>query len=182
MKTHQILFSHRGECWTTQHDPVAVYVEGMVDLDQKRDVIQSHDDWRGMQINQYQVAGVNLPDWLSPDEWLRNVIEWKYVWGIPGFDPETPEQIQRAVYAMPIRLRPTIYKLLSTKNFKSEFRRSLAVQVFEWAATPSWERKFKLPLSDRQLESLRISNDRRWERDLYDGRNRGWLFSWQITT
>ena len=47
-----------------------------------------------------------------------------------------------------------IRKLLSVKNFRSDFRRSLRDQVISWLNTPVSERKYPFPLSFRQMGCL----------------------------
>lgn len=180
MKTYEILFKQTGEYYHTAMQPVAVYTPGMVDLEETTDCIMGYDDWTSVTVKKYGVTKVALPDWLSPQEWIRDVTLWRFIWGIPGFNENTPEEIQRALFQFETRLRPTFYKLLVTKNFKSEFRRSLANQVLEWARTPISERKYRSPLSEKQLESLRVSRDDRWITSLYNSSRRGWLFPWQV--
>ena len=43
---------------------------------------------------------------------------------------------------------------LAADSFRSDFKRSLAEQVYAWATTPAAERKYEKPLSPKQLQYL----------------------------
>lgn len=164
--THRILCAHLGENSTTPHDPVAVVLseEGttVTYLDSAGETRTASltetvyrclcsDDDRSVPVNRYTVADVVLPEWLSPAEWLADTTTWKWAWG-SGVDTSWPEAWQRGLAGMSIACRMGAVKLLATKNFRSDFRRSLRDQIVAWLETPPETRKFASPLSPKQWD------------------------------
>jgi hypothetical protein len=149
MKTHQILCRHTGEYSYTSKDPVAVW-EGQVDLEEHHDCILSSDDWRPVTVTKYEVREVTLPDWLSPEEWLRDAVPWKYNWGM-GVNEEWPESWQRALLMIGAPQRLACVNLLKVKKFRSDFRASLRVQLESWI---EGNREYDSPFSRRQWDAL----------------------------
>lgn len=191
----RVLFKQTGENATTPMDPVHEVVS------ENGTVVTAHD-WQGdvftcdtremvaccvssdmdmlIDVPKYSVRDVVLPDWLSTREWLRNTTRWKWVWGL-GADSEWPESWQRGLASMtgtPERL--VAIKLLTTKNFRSDFRRSMRDQVVAWLETPVDARKYANPLSARQndavggtrlwLDVKRADNGLYWNRGTRDAR------------
>jgi hypothetical protein len=152
MKTHQILCQHTGEISYTSKDPVAVWA-GQVDLTEQQDCILSSDDWRPVSVPKWEVREVTLPDWLSPEGWIRDSVYWKYCWG-SGVDREWPEGWQRGLLRMNTAERLACVKLLKVKTFRSEFRASLRDQLEKWLETPSDLRQHNSPFSTRQWDCL----------------------------
>lgn len=149
MKTHQILCRHTGEYSHTAKDPVAVWT-GQVDLTEKQDCILNSDDWRPWTVDRWEIREVELPDWLEPQEWIRNTVSWKYLWGM-GADRDWPESWQRAIIRMNAAEKLACIKLLKVKNFRSEFRASLRQQLELWIAG---DRRYDTPFSHRQWDVL----------------------------
>lgn len=52
------------------------------------------------------------------------------------------------------RTLESVLALLTVRNFRSEFRKSLAAQLRQWLATPAEQRDHPTPLSRRQLEAV----------------------------
>lgn len=164
MKTHTILYKHQGENSDTPKDPVAVKVRGgwkfrdgrieKVDLKATTLCCFYYDDNRLVSTDLYATDKVTLPDWLSPLEWIRDRVAWKYAWG-SGCDQKWPEAWQRAIaHKFGESQRYAAVKLLSTKKFRSPFRQSLHDQLVAWLETPAEARKFDSPFSFRQWEIL----------------------------
>lgn len=164
MVKHQILFVHEGINSGTAKTPryVVTAVEGntatlangqTVDLTEQKTCCLYHDDDRPVNVDYYAVGEVELPEWLSAEEWLRDTTKWKYVW---GFDvPKTwPEAWQRGVAGFGQADKLACVKLLNTKSFRSDFRRSLRDRLVEWLETPAGERRYDSPFSDRQWDCL----------------------------
>ena len=154
MKTHQILLRQTGEVSYTPRDPVAVYEPGTVDLEETTSCCLSSDDWRLVSTKLWEVREITLPDWLAPEEWLRNTTVWKWAWGC-GVDPEWPEAWQRTLAqgGFSCAQRIACVKLLGTKKFRSEFRASLKEQLVAWIENPEG-RKYDRPFSQRQWDRL----------------------------
>ena len=153
LTTHKILFKQLGENATSPRDPVGVY-SGQVDLEEMTTCCASYDDNRLVPKKLYSVGEVTLPEWLSPEEWLRNTSCWKRLWGL-GADPSWPEAHQRAlVHLGSTGHRLAAIKLLRTKKFRSSFRESLRDRLVEWLDTPADERRYDSPFSYRQWGCL----------------------------
>ena len=151
MKTTTVLYSRKSnENSTTPGYPVAAWV-GQVDLNETGVFCWSSDDDRRVVENVYSLKEVTLPDFLSVEEWVRDCITWKYVWGA-GCDPSWPEAWQRGLLRMTNEQRVAACKLLKVKKFRSEFRRSLCEQVKTWLE--SEDRRYASPLSARQWDAL----------------------------
>lgn len=151
--THKILFKQLGENATSPRDAASVWT-GQVDLDETTLCCASYDDNRLVPKKRYSVEEVLLPEWLSPEEWLHNSTSWKWLWGL-GADPCWSEAWQRGLVAAGSTAhRLAAIKLLRTKKFRSDFRRSLCDRLVEWLDTPADERRYDSPFSYRQWECL----------------------------
>lgn len=182
--THTILMHHSGECSTTPHDPsrvvaevrgnIAVLDDGSeVDLTETKDCIHSHDDWRGVITNRYGLCTVELPEWLTPQEWCRRSIDYKYAMA-RGMDLAWGEKWCRTFMTW----RPTVQlaaaKLLNQNRarMRSSFRISLYEQIVAFMEDPDGS-PYDSPLSPRQVGCL----IQPWEADLVDKgayNNRRW--------
>ncbi len=181
MKTVQFLCKQMGENSTTSHDLYSEIVNGKVKISVPRkdengrktlsydkiekdlseinmnetiSVCLAFDNDMLVQKELWSIREVQLPDWLSGEEYLRMEIRFKYLWGF-GCSMETPEKIQRFLLDISDEaLRLGYIKLLSTKNFKSPVRESLYNQVMAWIDTNPEDRKYGKPLSWKQEAML----------------------------
>ena len=153
MATHKILFTRKNnENATTALDPMAPWCE-QVDLNETGTFCATHDWDMPVTCKLYEVRDVDLPDWMSAEEWCRSYIEWKYVWGA-GVDRSWPESWQRGLARLSFADRFAACKLLAVKKFRSEFRASLCKQIVTWLETTAAERQYASPLSVRQWEAI----------------------------
>jgi hypothetical protein len=154
LKQYKVLFEHTGEYSFTAKVPVAEW-NGQVNLSEHADAILSENDWRKVKVDRWAVHEVALPEWLSLDEWLRHRIAWRYTWQF-GVPVTWPERWQRGIaYGSFTDLEKTaIIKLLSVKNFRSNFRRSLRDQLVEWLETDAEDREYPDPFSPKQWAAL----------------------------
>jgi len=127
--------------------------DNQVDLNEQQDCILNSGDWRHVSVARWQVREVELPEWLSPKEWIAEQVAWKYTWGL-GVDPEWDEAWQRGLLRMSSEHTLACVSLLKVKNFRSEFRQSLRTQLETWLTTPFDERKHSDPFSPRQWDCL----------------------------
>lgn len=105
-----------------------------------------------VECHKYERHDVVLPSWLTPEEWLGALVDWKYVWGM-GADPRWPEAWQRGLKRIGGSVeRATACALLGAK-LKSEFRMKLRDQILAWIETPPEERKYASPLSHKQWDA-----------------------------
>jgi hypothetical protein len=153
MTKHQILFSRKNnENATTALDPVAPWA-GQVDLNETGTFCAS-SDWDMLVTEKlYAVREVELPEWMSADEWCRNYITWKYVWA-SGVELTWSEAWQRGLARLSFADRYAACKLLRTKKFRSEFRKSLRDQIVAWLEAAPEARNYASPLSDRQWAAI----------------------------
>jgi hypothetical protein len=162
MKTHEIVFSRQANENSDSAPSPLCSVEAAKNLDLTTTQVccLNWDDNRPVTVNTYKVLTVTLPEFLSPEEWIRNSIAWKFAWA-QGVDPMWPEAWQRGLLEMNSFEQFICSKLLSTKSFRSDFRRSCRDRIVAWLETPAEDRQYKSPLSSRQLEALAGPNDRR---------------------
>jgi len=155
MKTVTFLAQKLGENVTTKATPVRVYnpETDAALLTKQANFCWSYDDDQQVMANLYETMEVELPDWLDPEEWLGQQVEWKYTWGF-GIPKDWPEAWQRGLKRMGQNERMAAFKLLKTKTFRSTFRASLKDQLVAWLETPTAERKFGSPFSYRQWEKV----------------------------
>ena len=148
---HQILFEHLGEYSYTPKSPRRIF-ENDVDLDTKTThTILGYDDFRPCPVQRYEVQEVELPDWLTPQEWLREHVRWGFVWNAHPDVKGWPESWQRFLLTLDEYRREAAVKLLATKSFRSEFRQSLRDQLEDWLAG---NRSYQSPFSTRQWQAL----------------------------
>jgi hypothetical protein len=156
-----VLFSRKNnENATTALYPVGAYTPGAVDLDAESTHCVSFDNNMLVSCKTYEVRTVQLPEWLSPDEWASSVTKWKYAWG-RGVQQAWPEAWQRGLLGFSGPQQVACAKLLKTKKFRSAFRESLRDQLVAWLETPSEERKYGSPFSWKQWDCLVTSYDAR---------------------
>jgi hypothetical protein len=156
MVKHLVLCKKTGENATTAADPIRLYNEATdaALLTVTDSFCVSFDNDMLVSCKVYEVREVELPEWLSVEEWCANTTKWKYTWGF-GVKKDWPEAIQRFVSEVEGEgARLAVVKLLETKKFKSEFRKSLRAQLDEFIATPAADRKYKDPFSRKQWDCL----------------------------
>jgi hypothetical protein len=153
---HTILYSRKNnENWPTPTYPVAVWC-GQVDLEATGVFCRSFDDDGLVSAKLYELREVTLPAWLSPEEWIGGMVQWKYTWACVPF--EAPELVQRAFFALSFEEQFLLGRLLNARPKASEgFLASLREQTWAWILG---ERTHARPLSNRQLSAL---NRRPWE-------------------
>jgi hypothetical protein len=132
------------------------------------------DDDMLVKAKVYETRQVNLPDWMSLDEWLKTNIAWSFLWIQIGSEMANtlPESWQRTFLMWNDSKVLSCVKLLNTKTFRSELRRSLCEQLKTWLDTPKELRKFESPFSSRQWEVIcdeRVARDaKRTSQNLYN--------------
>lgn len=121
-------------------------------LEESHSQLWSSDDFRKSSVLKYEVRETELPEWLPvklfTDRYWYSVDKWESVFDAP--DLRTAEWL----LTLDINVRPQMIRLLNTKNFRSEFRKSLCNQIVEWLNTEPSQRKYKSPLSIRQWQAL----------------------------
>jgi hypothetical protein len=136
------------------------------------------DDQNRVEIPRYKVQTVWLPNWLLPERWIPQHLQWHWAWSF-GVDPLWPQPWQEWFAYHERGERDRIgwagrleaIRLLRTVTFKSEFRRQMRNRITEWLDTHPVERKYDSPLSPRQWQAVvqphtsRISGQ--FEKEIY---------------
>ena len=113
-------------------------IKGTIDLNEKVDRFVSWDCNIPTSVPRYKVATIQLPKWLTFDEWNNNHIAWKYTWGM-GVSKEWSENRQRKMFSM-MRVNKTmvlaITKIVNSRPRKDS-RKKLKDQVTKWLDSKS---------------------------------------------
>ncbi len=152
MKTYKILCEQLGENATTPQDPVRVYVEGSVNLEETVSCCVSSDNDMHVSVKRWGVRDVLLPDWCSPEFWLQHRTELKWTWACLGM--AAPKDLVLACFRVSTAEKLALGRLIQTKNFRSAFRKNIYDQVQAWLSAPPEQRKYPFPLSPKQMAAI----------------------------
>jgi hypothetical protein len=112
-----------------------------------------------VQAPKYEVHEIELPEWLSTEEYCGDYVRWSHLWGY-GADPEWPEAWQRVL--MSINSDPSAkvacIDLLNTMKFRSDFRASLRNRLVTWLEDP--EARYPSPFTPKQWDKLVLKYSR----------------------
>ena len=153
MITHTVLFEHMGSNSTTPHTPIGAYLEGSVDLTKIVSRCINSDFDMLCDVLLYEVHTVELPEWLSLEEWIQGRTGWTWLWACNKLPKGTPEVIQRNLLTLKGSYRHALVKLITT-DLRSEFRKSLKGQAMVWLTQEPRTQKFQSPLSPKQAEMM----------------------------
>jgi hypothetical protein len=122
------------------------------------------EPWTGqvdLSTTEWEVHEIELPEWLSTEEYCTSYLKWKYFWGL-GANPEWPETWQRLLTRKGLSTadRLACIQLLKTKKFRSEFRKGLHAQLVNWLN----EERYPYPFSPKQWDKL-VNKYVTWEAD-----------------
>ncbi len=150
MKTVKFLMRQSGEFVSTPRNIDSPFVGQDYDKTKMADTIRSNDDWRPEPKLMYAIEEIEIPEWMSPDDFSEH--NWTWYKRIGG-----TEELGKSVYDKIIgikngTLRLACMKLLNTKKFRSSFRESLKNQLVAWIQDIN--PKFKEPFSIKQQHSL----------------------------
>jgi len=159
MKTYICLYEHLGENADSAKDLRGLasdYPE--INLNAKKFCCRNWDDNGLTEVDRYSIRKVILPDWLSFDEYKTNQVRWQFLFEflkIKKIDIDGFEKYARFLITIEnFSVKAKLFDLLNTRNFKSEFRRSLFNQINSWLDMPISERKYGFPLSPNQMQFL----------------------------
>ncbi|HVM48620.1 MAG TPA: hypothetical protein VMU04_11370 [Candidatus Acidoferrum sp.] len=162
---HRILLEHIGENSTTSPTPIAGIerVEGdtvtasrrgktfTVSLAEQKTCCMSFDNDMLVTVTKYHVAEIEMPDWMTPDEYVSHHTSYQWYVGF-GAQPGWPRQWFFRLKELGETARFGAIKLLNVKKFRSPFRMSLRSQLEAWLNDP--HPQYSSPFSSRQWESL----------------------------
>ena len=151
MKTVLYLTEQLGEQYVTPRDIIAPYTGQDYDKDAEVRCIRYWDDWTIIMKKRYAVEEYDIPEWMTPEEYIGQQINWKYYKAIGG-----TEEMGRQVYYKITSiengaLRLAAMKLLKTKKFRSAFRKKLREQLENWIEGKS---EYDKPFSPKQVRAL----------------------------
>lgn len=150
--TVKFLTRHDGELSYTTNTLVKVF-DPATDADKLNetvDVLASSDDWRLVTVKKYSTTDVEVPCWMDPASYPDRAIDMKYFLGAGGNEAWGREWFERLV-SLDFGVRFACCQLLNTKNFRSDFRRSLRDQLVKWL---NGESNYSSPFSPKQLNCL----------------------------
>lgn len=156
MATWKILYEASSRLPAMYH-PVALYVPGDVDLEETK-LGYLFDDPRPIPVKRWQVEEVTIPDWISPEEYIRSPERWAWMFmqmSKYGWSPELARAWMDSVELFTDAEMNAALTLLRTRKFRSKFRESLRDQIVDWLLTPPHERKYpRSPLSQKQWAAI----------------------------
>lgn len=155
MKKVTLIYTQSGDYTYSPYDyPVKEY-----NPDTDKDMLNethyqmwSYDDFRRDSVPKYELREKELPEWLSPEVYTNTEWYLSHRWDKVLTAPDM--KTARWLLTLPDAELNAVLKLLNTKKFRSEFRKSLRDQIVNWLETELSERKHKTPLSYRQWEIL----------------------------
>lgn len=162
---HILLTQQLGQNSTTSRDPVAAVISQdgdtitaqfsrevrTINLREQATCCLSCDNDLLVQVDKWGTVEVDIPDWMTPQDYLRNLTPWRYYIGF-GAQPAWPRQWFQRLSGFHQNARFAAIKLLNTKKFRSPFRQSLRSQLEAWLNDP--KPKYDSPFSDRQWQAL----------------------------
>ncbi len=151
LKKVKLIYHHLGENATTPRYPFSVATQE-IDLDETVLRCTSADFDMLVEIKRYEVRDIFLPRWMDPKTYIDGPVQWQYLWGL-GADPTWPKRWQIKLATLGSIQKLACIKLLKTKTFRSNFRRSLRDQLEIWLASKSAKRHIS-PFSPKQWQAL----------------------------
>ena len=155
MKKVKYLGELLGAYSTTDYNPMKVYEpsKDKEKLKEKTTKTWTSSDWRLVEVPRYKVLEIEIPDWMSPEEYLdtHTQIGWKYYKIAGGAEKLGREAFKKLSWFKDKPLLVAVLRLLKTKRFRSKFRESLRDQVLDWIEGKS---KYDSPLSKKQRDAL----------------------------
>ena len=174
-QTIKTVFEHFGENATTPYTPTCEYRNFTGDIEEKVSRFAFwDDDQKFTSIPRYKVLDIEIPIWMTFDEWakeeyisLRSLIR-------DGLPKDTPKHYYRKIKKLKGFGKYSAVKLLSPR-LRSDFRKSLKEQLIKWL---DGENDYDSPFSDKQwgcfkgqADFKRLDNNIYWDKVEY----RGWL-------
>ncbi len=156
LKKVTLLYVHHGENATTPKVPHEVWnreTAARFNLNEEKTCCLSSDNDMLVAAKRYELHTIYLPRWMDPRDYIRDYIRWQYFWGYGG-DPNWPKRWQLRLYNdFGPAQRLAAIKLLKTRNFRSDFRKSLREQLETWLNSRS-KKRHSSPFSPRQWQAL----------------------------
>lgn len=131
LRTVRVLFEHRGENSDTAYSPVREMAPEETVPVEARTCCLYYDDNQLVTINRFKELNLTLPSWLTVEEFASHPSQWTFMWAM-GVEKTWSEEWQRRLVRLNSESQYAYAKLLKTKSFRSEFRKSLRAQLETW--------------------------------------------------
>lgn len=156
MKEVEYLTRAYGEYQDTPRSIETPYVGQDYDKEAIHPTIRNSDDWRPTSKALYAVETVEIPEWLEPKEYNSYVVHnWKWYKKIGGTEDLGREAFFKLINIEDGVIRLALVKLLKQKSFRSEFRKSLRLQLDKWIQEE--DTNYQYPFSAKQMSY--VTND-----------------------
>ncbi len=155
MSLRKILFVRYGENITTELSPLKPYNEetdrALLEVTDR--YCFSYDDNRLVTENKYELREIDLPDWLSTEDYTArsNYFKWNFILAYTDLCEKLQEKTYK-IYPLEFWQISALGNLFKVKSFRSDFRRSVFNQVCDWLSQDN--PKYRSPLSDRQWSAI----------------------------
>jgi hypothetical protein len=161
-QTVKVVFSRKGnEFSTTRMDPIDLYDSSVwtdAKLAQQSSYCWHSDDWRLVEANDYAVSNVELPEWLSAEDYVKHHTSWKYVFGFCKDGIKTTIDKNFLIWLRDSGAseceKLAMIRLMETQTFRSDFRKSMKDRIVEFVNTSADKRQYNSPLSPRQMDCI----------------------------
>jgi hypothetical protein len=150
MKKVKFLMKQYGEYVYTPRDIYAVYTGQDYDVNEDAGCIRGYDSWQHAPKKMWAVEEIEIPEWMTPEEYIAREHAWKWYTKIGGTEDMGKQAFEKLTRITNGALRLACVKLLKTKTFRSEFRKSLKNQLLNWIE----KGEYALPFSWKQEKAL----------------------------
>lgn len=130
--------------------PVCREEEFSGNLDETVRGISGPDDFRPVQRRRWQVRDVDLPSWMSVEEYIR---DYARISTRMYYIRDVGESAGRYMLELSGPSLRAFHQLM-TANLRSEFKKSLKEQVITWLEKDPVDREYPSPLSDKQWQAI----------------------------
>lgn len=113
----------------------------------------------------WSFLSVDLPDWLSVDEYIRYHVAWEFGWA-QGIRKAWAEGWQRDVLALEGPCRVAAADLINSRPDRSAFHGRMRQRLATYLNTPPKDRKWDSPFGGRQWARLIDGRIRRMARTM----------------
>jgi hypothetical protein len=165
--TRKILLQQLGENATTAPDPVADVLSQhgdtvtalwpgettprTISLQEKQTCCLACDNDLLVSVPKYAVTEMDLPEWMSPNDFLYHQTAWRYFKGFGG-QADWPRPWFFRLSKLGEAQKYAAIQLLKVRKFRSRFRQQLRSQLETWLNEP--EPRFPNPFSRKQWNCL----------------------------
>lgn len=152
MKTVSFLMIQRGEFHYTPRNILEPYIGQEYDREAMAGTILSNDDWRAHPKKLYDLQDIEIPEWMTPKEYVTYSHNWIWYKKIGGTEELGKKVFIKISSIKDGALRLASLQLLKTKRFKSELRKSFQKQLISWIEDKN--SKYDNPFSQKQSSIL----------------------------